>query len=50
MRGKFVLDHLAVPHHEPNLLQFGDVGDRVSWQRHEISKFPRPNNHTLLVT
>jgi two-component system, LytTR family, response regulator len=43
MRGQVILDHLAVLHHEPNPLQFGNVGERIASNGDEISKFSRLN-------
>jgi hypothetical protein len=40
MRGKVIPDQLATLHHESNSLQFGNVGDWVSSDGNEISKFP----------
>jgi hypothetical protein len=51
MRRKIIPDHLAVLHHEPNPLQFGNVGERIARDGSEIYKFPQLNStHPLLVT
>ena len=44
MRRKIILDHLAVLHHEPNPLQFGNVGERIASNGNEVCKSPRLNN------
>jgi len=40
MRGKIVPDHLAILHHEPNALQFGNVAEWIAGNRHEMQNFP----------
>jgi len=49
MRGKDILDHLAILHHEANALELGNVGDWISSNADEISKFPGLNRaHAIL--
>jgi hypothetical protein len=46
-----VLNYLAVPSHEANAFELGNVGERIAPNSNEITKFPRLKQHTpLLVT
>ena len=49
VRGKIVPDYVATFHHESNPLQLGNVGDRISSNGNEISKFPGFNRAHLVL-
>ena len=44
MRRKVIPNHSAILHHESNVLEFGNIDDRISGNRDEIGKFPWLNS------